>query len=55
MAQTMIDIRSFRSLAAKQVNKNHIIPVLETIAEATAIGWDIKSHFIAWNLSSSER
>ena len=27
------------------------MPVRETIAELTAMGWEMKSHFIAWNLS----
>jgi hypothetical protein len=55
IAQTMIDIRIFLSLAAKQVNRNHIMPVRETMAELTANGWDKKSHFMAWNLSSLDR
>jgi hypothetical protein len=51
----MIDIRIFLSLAAKQVSRNHIMPVRETMAELTANGWDKKSHFMAWNLSSFDK
>jgi hypothetical protein len=36
--QTMIDMRSLRSLAAKHVIKKDIIPVRDTMAEETAIG-----------------
>lgn len=46
-AQTTIETRIFRLLEAKQVRRNHIIPVRETMADATAMGCDIKSHFIA--------
>jgi hypothetical protein len=54
-AQTMIEFRIFLSLAAKQVNRNHIMPVRDTMAEATATGCDMKSHFIAWNRSVAFR
>jgi hypothetical protein len=36
MAQTMMDTRILLSLAAKQVDKNHIMPVREIMADATA-------------------
>jgi hypothetical protein len=55
IAQTIIDLRIFLSLAAKQVSKNHIMPVRETMAELTANGWERKSHLIAWNLSSLDK
>lgn len=46
-AQIMMEKRVFRSLAAKQVKRNHIMPLRETMAEDTASGCEIKSHFIA--------
>lgn len=55
IAQTMIDRRVLRSLAAKQVSRNHIMPVRDTIAEATAMGCEMKSHFMAWNRCSGLR
>jgi len=55
IAQTMIEIRILRSLAAKQVNRNHIMPVRDTMAEATAMGWEVKSHFMACNFSSADK
>jgi hypothetical protein len=54
-AQTMIEIRIFLSLAAKQVKRNHIIPVRDIMAELTAMGWEMKSHFMAWNRSVAVR
>lgn len=55
IAENTIDKRVLLSLAAKQVSKNHIMPVRDTRAEATAIGWDRKSHFKAWKRSSGLR
>lgn len=48
IAQTMMETRIFRSLAAKQVKRNHIMPVRDTMADATAIGCERKSHLIAF-------
>lgn len=55
IAQTMIETLIFQSLAAKQVKRNHIIPVRETMADDTAMGCERKSHFIAWKRSVALR
>lgn len=53
--EKMIDKRVLRLLAAKQVSRNHIIPVRDTMAEATAMGWDRKSHLRACERCSGLR
>lgn len=55
MADIMIDMRSLRSLVAKQVKRNHIMPVREIIGDVTAMGCDIKSHFMALTFSWGDR